>query len=264
MPASYAHKKMGVKVYQSLPTDMKHLVKEHLPYYLIGLHGPDILSYCQYGFSKHIVDFGKSLHREPFADFYQNALMVIRNSEDDRALVYFFGVLCHLYSDNLCHTYIREACKEFDVSHGKLETEYERHLLRKDGKNEMTYPTAAHVGIHPEYAAVIAPFYLGVSEEEILMCLACMRSSFTMTRRENTLIRKVACKVIAASGHEEKVASMVMSKQASEICRPAMRKLDSLMEDAAILAREAIVGFPGMLYQQQEEPEYVHLRFSGI
>lgn len=264
MPACYAHKKMGVQVYQCLPTEMRQLVKKHLPYFLIGLHGPDILSYNRFGFGKDVIAYGKELHREPFAEFYDNALMVIRNSEDDRSMVYFFGVLCHLYSDNLCHTYIREACKKLDVSHGKLETEYERHLLRKDGKHEMTYPSAAHIGIHPEYAHVIAPFYLGVSEEDILISLICMRSAFTATRTDSTLMRKAMCKVIQVSGHTDKVASMIMSRQESEICKPAMKKLDALMGDAVILAKEAIVDFPRHLYQTDEVPEYVNFRFSGI
>ncbi len=264
MPACYAHKKMGVAVYHSLPEETRQLIKTHLPYFLVGLHGPDILSYHRLGMGKDVIAFGRALHREPFESFYENACMVIRNSEDDRCLVYFYGVLCHLYSDNLCHTYIREACEQLDVSHGKLEMEYERHLLRKDGKNELTYPSAAHVGIHPEYAKVIAPFYLGVSEEAILECLIGMRSSFTATRTDKAVIRKFLCNVIQATGYTDKVAGLVMSKQESDICKPAMRKLDALMQDAALLAKEAIVDFPRYLYRTDEIPEYVNFRFSGL
>ncbi len=263
MPSCYAHKKMGAKVYRNLPTELRQLVRQYLPYFLIGLHGPDLLFYHGFGLGKDVSGYGRRLHREEFEAFYENARMVIRNSEDDRQLVYFYGVLCHLYLDNLCHTYLKDACEEYDMSHGKLEMEFERYLLNKDGQDPMTYPVAAHIGIHPEYAHVIAPFYLGISEEDIMLCLMCMRGTFSATRTESSLTRKGLCKMIHLVGGEKKVAGLVMSRQASQICRTAMKHMETLMDDAAFLAREAIVGFLDNLYREDENPEYTRMKYSG-
>lgn len=264
MPCNYAHKKMGSKVYKSLPKDTRLLIQKYLPYFLIGLHGPDVLFFYRPGLSNHIADYGRKLHHTHFEEFYDNAKLQMEVSGDDEKLVYFYGVLCHLYLDALCHPYVQKAKEEFGVTHGKLEMEYDRYLLEKDGHKAMSYPILAHVGISREYAHHIAPFYMGISEDEYLEALIEFKAVTTVTRLRDPITRKAICMVMNATGNEHKVASILMSKQKSELCKPAMKRLDSLMEDAALLAREAIEGFSKYLFQENKgKPEYTDFDFYG-
>lgn len=45
MPATYAHKRFGEKVLESLPKELSEAFSAHLSEYYLGLHGPDLLFY---------------------------------------------------------------------------------------------------------------------------------------------------------------------------------------------------------------------------
>ncbi len=266
MPESYAHKKMGAMVYKSLTKDTKALVHKHLPYFLVGLHGPDLLFFYRPGLDGHLREFGRGLHHRNFEEFYDNAKLQIELYRDDEKLVYFYGVLCHLYLDALCHPYVESFRKEVGVTHGKLETEYERHLLRKDGRDEQRFPVLAHLPISLDVAEQIAPFYLGVNAFEIYECMLSFKVSSNITRLGDPISRKLISNTMNELGYGEKVAGLLMSKDASEICRPAMGKLDALMEEAAFLAKEAIEEFSKYLYRDNAcgKPEYTQMDFYGV
>lgn len=264
MPESYAHKKMGEKVYKILPKDTKKLIKEHLPYFLVGLHGPDLLFFYRPGVDPHIREFGRKLHHTAFRDFFDNAKKQIEVFRDDEKLVYFYGVLCHFWLDSVCHPYIEDFRKENGITHGKLETEYERHLLEKDGHDPQIYPVAAHVGISRELARHIAPFYLGVNSKEILECLISYKLTQTVTRLDEPVSRKAITTTMNELGYGEKVAGLIMSHDRSELCLPAMEELDLLMERAVPLAAESIQSFTSCLYRPNiDDPEYVEKDFFG-
>lgn len=262
MPANYAHKVFGAKVYRKLEPETKQLIQKNLPYFLIGLHGPDILFFHRPGSKSAIGDYGRLLHHTAFKDFFLRARDVLLTSPDDEKLVYMYGVLCHLFLDGYCHPWVKEAKELCGVTHGLLETELERELLRLDGRRELSFPTAAHVGISMEYARHIAPFYEGISEQEIFECLIGYRLVGTVTRRESKTARKLVCEVMKMAGYEGKVASLVMSRQASRQCRGAVKKLISLSQEAEAPAREAIEGFAAQLFSGKL-PEYSTFSFYG-
>ncbi len=263
MPSCYAHRRFGVNVYQGLPNDTKRLIQNHLPLFLIGLHGPDLLFYHKCGLGTEVSSFGSRLHHTEFKEFYANASMVIRNSEDDRQLVYYYGVLCHLFLDSYCHPIVNGEKGAIGVSHGKLEMELERFLMTKDGKNPVTFKAASHIGVSREYADVIAPFYLGVTSDEIFQCLVGMKAALTLTRTGNPVVRKGVCMVCDMTNHQDEVASLLMTKEASRLCKPVLGKLVTAYEDALQPAREAITSYTEYLYRRTDVPDYVTYTFVG-
>ena len=263
MPSCYAHRRFGVDVYRCLSKDMRALVKEHLPLYLIGLHGPDLLFYHKFGIGTSVSDFGHKLHHTEFAEFYANASMVIRNSEDDRKLVYYYGVLCHLYLDAYCHPIVNGRKDEIGVTHGKLEMEFERYLMERDGRDPLTFKVGGHLAVFREYAEVIAPFYLGVNADEIFSCLLGMKASLALTRTDNSLIRGVVCRVCGLADKGDKVASLLMTKERSDSCRSAIRELSAAYEEAVRPCAEAISEYTDHLFRREDLPEYVTYTFGG-
>ena len=263
MPSCYAHRRFGIDVFKALPNDMKILIRQHLPLYLIGLHGPDLLFYHHFGTDTPVASFGRKLHHTEFAEFYANASMVIKNSEDDRKLVYYYGVLCHLFLDAYCHPIVNGRKDEIGVTHGKLEMEYERYLMKKDGKDPLRFKAAGHIAVFREYAEVIAPFYLGVSADDIMQCLIAMKASLYLTRTANPILRRAVCKVCGHADKNDKVASLLLSHEESEVCHSAIRELQAAYEDAVGPAAEAIESYSDYLFRRADLPEYVDYTFGG-
>ena len=263
MPSCYAHRRFGIDVFKALPNDMKILIRQHLPLYLIGLHGPDLLFYHRFGTETPVEKFGHRLHHTEFAEFYANASMVIKNSEDDRQLVYYYGVLCHLFLDAYCHPIVNGRKDEIGVTHGKLEMEFERYLMNLDGKNPMSFKAAGHIAVFREYAEVIAPFYLGVSADDIMQCLISMKAALYLTRTANPFVRRVICKVCGYADKGDKVASLLLSHEASESCQSAIRELRKAYDEAVEPAAEAICEYSDYLFRRKDLPEYVDFTFGG-
>ena len=263
MPACYTHKKVGATVFRLLTPDTRKLVRKHLPYFLIGLHGPDILFFQPAFKNAEVADFGRSLHHEAFAQFYENAREVIRNSEDDRQLVYLYGYLCHLFSDNRVHEVLPELYTKAGVTHGKLEAELDRYLITEDGHDPLSYPVTAHIACSREIAAVIAPFYLGVSENQILQCLLVMKAGFTFSRSRSRLYRQAVGEVMTLAGQGEKIPSMIMTAHASEACFEVMPQLRYLVDLSAKEAAEAIENIGKYIYSVDFVPKFAALRLDG-
>ena len=263
MPTCYTHKKMGIMVYKALPKDTCRLIQKYLPYYLIGLHGPDILFFNPGIGENSPASYGRKLHHESFEEFYRNACEVIRNSEDDRQLVYFYGYLCHLFSDYRIHGALPELDREIGVTHAKMETELDRCLMKADGLNPVNYPVMAHMAISPEIAHYIAPFYLGVSEEQILRSLLCMKASFTFSRSSNRYYRKMVSDIVAFAGYEEKIPNLIMCPDESQMCLAAMPKLKELFAEAVVEAAAAIENVTKLIYSADNMPYYIAFRLDG-
>ncbi len=263
MPACYTHKKVGTIVFRLLSKDTRKLVREHLPYFLIGLHGPDILFYQPAVKNADAARFGRDLHHEAFSGFYENACKVIRGSEDDRQLVYLYGVLCHLFSDNMIHEVLPELYTKAGVSHGKLEAELDRYLITEDGYDPISFPVAAHITCTREAAEVIAPFYLGVSAETVLKCLVAMKAGFSLSRSRNRLYRRAVGEVMAFAGYGEKIPSMIMTAEASEACFEVMPQLRYLVDLSATKAAEEIENVGKYIYSDKFVPNFLSLRMDG-
>ncbi|MBR5713131.1 MAG: zinc dependent phospholipase C family protein [Lachnospiraceae bacterium] len=263
MPSCYAHRKFGIEVFKSLTSDTKELIRQNLPLYLIGLHGPDLLFYHRFGAGTTVAAFGRKLHHTEFAEFYANASMVIRNSEDDRQLVYYYGVLCHLFLDAYCHPIVNGRKDEIGVSHGKLEMEYERFLMERDGKDPLKFKAAGHIAVYREYAEVIAPFYLGITADEIMECLIGMKASLHLTRTSNPFLRKFVCSVCDIADKENMVASLLLTKERSDACRPVLKELQAAFDDAVEPTARAIEEYQEYLFRKIELPEYTEYTFGG-
>lgn len=263
MPTCYTHKKMGELVYKALPKDTRTLIRKYLPYYLIGLHGPDILFFNPGIGENSAAAYGRKLHHEPFEEFFENACMVLQNSEDDRQLVYLYGYMCHLFSDYRIHGALPELDRELGVTHGKMETELDRCLMKEDGLDPVNYPVMAHLPVSRELAHDIAPFYLGVSEEQVFRSLLTMKTAFTFSRSNNRYYRKILSDIMAFAGYEEKIPNMIVCPDESEICLTAMPQLKELFAKSVVEAVDAIENVTKFVYSSDKLPYYIAFRLDG-
>ena len=146
MPSTYAHYRLGQQVRQALSGPQREAVEAWPALYLIGLHGPDILFYYHPLSSHPVKAVGHLLHGRPGRGFFRHACQVIRESQrPEAALAYAYGVLNHFALDMTCHPYVNGTAAAGDLTHTKIEVEFDRSLMVADRLDPVTYDQTGHI-----------------------------------------------------------------------------------------------------------------------
>ena len=76
-----------------------------------------------------------------------------------------------LILDSECHPFVEEYIKKSGVQHLEIEEEFEKLLLRMDGKDPFAYPLAEMIPADGTTAEAICPFYDDITEKTALSLL---------------------------------------------------------------------------------------------
>lgn len=129
MPAFYAHQRFGYDVLGQLPEAFQTQLEKERDLFTIGLQGPDPFFYFR-PLTKNVVkSLGSKLHNLSGRQFFGKLLPY-----NEREKAYLAGVLCHFMLDSTCHGYVWEKTAEGPASHEEIESDFERYLLDRDGK----------------------------------------------------------------------------------------------------------------------------------
>lgn len=263
MPSTYAHKKFGALVYHRLPKDIKSITAQNYEYFLAGLHGPDVLFFHKPGFHGGVSEIGKRMHKASFEEMYCHAVRVLLLEPEEEKLAYFTGCICHFMLDSACHPIVRKAVDETGMTHGKIEVEFDRYLLMKDGKEPLQYPLGGHIPVMMNVAEAAAAFYPGVSAEDFLVSLMSMKAVVTVCGSNRDAVRHTVCKVMEKTGHEDKIASLVMSRQKSIMVNSYTREMYKKLLSEADTAVNLIARFTESYDMGYETPERFCMNFNG-
>ena len=74
-------------------------------------------------------------------------------------LSYILGFLSHYTLDSQCHAYINTKSKVSGISHNKVESEYDGHMMRLDGRAVNDVDRADSLRPNAHIAAVMAEFF---------------------------------------------------------------------------------------------------------
>jgi len=131
MPTTYAHWSFGNDCIQIMPTNIQKIIMAHRDLYDLGVHGPDIFFYNI--LNSKSVKYGYALHNIPVEEFFKNCKKVFHeHSQKDEMLSYLLGFLTHFTLDSMCHGYVERKIEESKVSHNRIETEWDKHLMILD------------------------------------------------------------------------------------------------------------------------------------
>ncbi|MDO5424337.1 MAG: zinc dependent phospholipase C family protein [Eubacteriales bacterium] len=228
MPTTFTHDLFGKQVCQKLPEDLQELLGRNEQAYRIGLHGPDILFYYQV-FSKNEVNgLGYRMHQEPADAFFQNCRKLAR--EDEETAAYVLGFLCHFMLDSTCHPYIAKYQKKTGAGHDEIETDLDRVLMEKTGKNPFTYHPAAFVRPTPELSRKIAAVFGGrVSEKQVTTALCSMKSLTGIMVCRVQMKRDLILGVLKLLGCYDSLQGHIMRKNRCKRCETSTRELLELI-----------------------------------
>ena len=155
MPAFYAHKRFGEEVLATLPENISKGIQNHPIAFYLGTQGPDILFYHQPIRKNPIKKKGMDTHLASADGFFIEQAK--RLLEDDYVenkegvctpnsayAAYIAGFICHFTLDVHAHPHIYEK-QATGISHGRIESEFDKYILRKNGKPIRGYNTAGMI-----------------------------------------------------------------------------------------------------------------------
>lgn len=227
MPSTYAHYKFGQIVVKNLRKDIQMKVMNNKQMYDIGLHGPDILFYYKPLVKNHVNQIGYSMHNQRADRFFAQAAKVVTEShEKTRSLSYVLGFICHFILDSECHGYIEEKIRKSGISHTEIEVEFDRMMMVYNNHNPLKHRLTNHIHTQMQYAEVIAPFFNGVSAQEV------QKSLKSMIRYNNLLVapgkvkRNMVYGLLNLTGHYEEMHGLIVNNTPNKACIDSCNELE--------------------------------------
>ena len=220
MPSTYAHYRLGKEVIQRLDPDLRAIAEGHRQLYDIGLHGPDILFYYDALHRNPTSQIGFDMHGFPARDFFGPARDIISKTDDrDAAEAYLMGFVCHFALDSTCHPYIEDYIHDRGVAHTKIEGEFDRMLLVKDGKDPMRQSLVPHIRPSAENAEVISEFF---------------------PECPGRLKRWMVVRALRKSGNYDDMIGLVLNAEGDPGCDDSNKRLTELYDESVELSVELI------------------------
>lgn len=258
MPAIYAHLRFGEEVLKTLPTPLSETVEKYPEAFALGTQGPDILFYHHPMKKNELRTHGTYLHTFSGAKFF--SMQKDKNAEEKEATAaYLCGFLCHFTLDALCHKYIDDHSTG-ELSHGKIESEFDKFLLKRDGKPIRGYNTATPI-LDQNASAEACASVLDAPKEEISLSIRTMYKINGWFSNRCPLFHLIAHAFLRVAGMERKFGDMFLHKKDDPLCAETNLYLIDKFQEAIPIAAELIKEyFTGNILQN----ELFRYNFSGI
>lgn len=218
MPAIYAHYRFGAKLLPTLPPDVQKTIRRFRRMFDVGLHGPDPFFYYQPLFETKIGNLGEEYHMQTGRELFGRMCRILAHKPDEASMAYLYGLLGHFCLDSNCHPTIDEWDESGVVAHIRVESEFERYLLEKDGKiPPCEQDLSPHLTLTDAECAAVAAFYPPASARQIRTAVNNM-AFFTrfLTASESSPKRRL---LMAATGAvAPKYRDMIMPAEPDPTC----------------------------------------------
>ncbi len=243
MPAVYAHYQFGKKVYHALPKDIQEIIRENKAAYWLGLHGPDLLFYYHAYSKNRINQLGVRMHGEKASRFFEHARKQYQKRPNYVLLSYLCGFLCHFMLDSSCHPYINRYMRERNIGHLEIETDFDRELLEKDGKNPVTHCCTRHLIRDLDTEEAISSVLEEVSVDQIDACIFGFRRTIRLFQCRSLLKTGLMKLFFTCIGHKKGIQGLIMDGQVNLECVESGIVLERLLDEAVKPTAEEIVSY---------------------
>ena len=241
MPSTYAHYRLGKEVIRRLDPDLRTIAEGHRQLYDIGLHGPDILFYYDALHRNPVSRIGFDMHGFPAREFFGPARDTVSGASDrDAAYAYLMGFVCHFALDSTCHPYIEDYINDRGVAHTKIEGEFDRMLLVKDGKDPVRQNLVPHIHPTAENAEVVSAFFPDVSAEQMRKALEDMVHYNGLLVCPGKLKRWMVIRALRKSGNYDDMIGLILNAEGDPGCDDSNARLTELYDESVELSVELI------------------------
>lgn len=258
MPTTYAHDLFGKMVYHRLDPEIQEKIKKYQTTYQIGLHGPDILFYVRPFHKNRFNQMAHRLHREEAAGFFERGRELYQKTGNEEILVYLLGFICHFMLDSTCHPYISEYMKKTGARHDEIETEFDRALMIRTGKDPFHYQPGSVIRIEKNSVDAISEVMEGMSHKDIVRALMGTKFYTRLPICDSEKKRKVKLAVARILFMYRLADGRIIRGEPKDICLESTQHLTQLflqtVPEAAAMINE--------YYKQRNGSDRLNVRFN--
>lgn len=237
MPAFYAHDRFGRKVFSRLDGEIRQTIQNHKSQFRIGLQGPDLFFFYKPYLPNKVTKYGNHLHDISAYPFFRHGVAVVREKgRTSKEYAYLLGFLCHFILDSECHPFVEAYIKKSGVQHLEIEEEFEKRLLRMDGKDPFAYPLADLVPTDEMTAEAICPFYENMTEDVVLSSLKGLRLIKRLFTAPGRLKHDTINTVMKLTGKYPYMKGLMNQHRDNMRCRKSNHELQQRFDAAVELA----------------------------
>lgn len=228
MPSIYAHTRFGRQAAKLLPEGMRRSIQRFPQLFDLGVQGPDFFFFYQPLWKTQMGSLGGWFHKLSGREFFQRAALHYGDAPSEGALVYLYGALCHYALDSRCHPLILRATAGKTPGHMELETEFDRVLLSRDGKEP---PYRQNLGKQLRLTwgecVTVAGFYPPATAYTVRRSIHVMAAVCRVMTMKN---RRLLHSIFRLGG--EYGGQMVMYTRPNHRCAQLIGQLDALYDQA--------------------------------
>ena len=244
MPALYAHKCFGTDVRERLSEDLKGILKKYPIPFCIGLQGPDMYFFYRPWTRTHVSTYAEKMHHENADEFFKKAAKEIqKRGRCSREYAYILGFICHFALDSVCHPYVNQMVKRIEVGHMEIEGEFEKFLLRKEGKDALSYPVEKYIPTDEMTVETMSHFFPNISRKEIKESLVTYRLVEKILTAPGRFKQGVINLLLRILGIYKKYYGLMHSYYDNPKCRQTNEELEKKYNQAILVAIELIQGY---------------------
>ena len=258
MPTTYAHDLFGKMVYHRLDPEIQEKIKKYQTTYQIGLHGPDILFYVRPFHKNRFNQMAHRLHREEAAGFFERGRELYQKTGNEEILVYLLGFICHFMLDSTCHPYISEYMKKTGARHDEIETEFDRALMVRTGKDPFHYQPGSVIRIEKNSVDAISEVMEGMSHKDIVRALMGSKFYTRLPICDSEKKRKVKLAVARILFMYRLADGRIIRGEPKDICLESTQHLTQLFLQAVPEAAAMINEY----YKQKNGSDRLNVRFE--
>lgn len=269
MPAGFAHTLFGIRVFQTLPDDLKEVIRRNRDVYLAGLQGPDILFYYHPLKANMVSQMGNAMHGQSGRRWFESAYRILDGEQYPARMVYLYGVLCHYTLDASCHRYIDNYSEANSISHYEIEGEFDRSLLVREKKDPLSYSRIPGFPSDPYTADIIKPFYPGLTKETIEEALKSFVNFHRLLLCPTDGKRDFIYTGLRALGKYNTLKGHIINKTPNLSCNASNQELTRRFQEAVPKAKELVTGYARVLSGKEELDKwagdpFLERNFSGV
>ena len=188
--------------------------------------------------------------------------MVRKKGAASREYAYLMGFVCHFILDSECHPYVESYIEKSGVQHLEIEEEFEKKLMRMDGKDPFSYPLARLVPVDIATADAIWPFYDNISRKTVMQSLRDLRLIKQIFTAPGAVKYKMVNTGLKLSGHYADMKGLMNQRRDNPKCEESNEELMRRFDEAADLAARMIISLDESIWSRKELDERFDRTFS--
>jgi hypothetical protein len=277
MPAFHTHLCFGKEVLKTLPEPYKKAAERFPEAFALGAQGPDILFYHKPLKSNEIrkrANIVQAWSGEKFFLAQGEKLLVNAPDGELNSLLekngalaaYTVGFLCHFTLDALCHPYIDGNSNEA-LSHGKIESEFDKTILRLNGKPIRGYSASTELVNKNGVKEAVAKT-LDLDEKAVVRSIKTMRKINKMFSHKHECHHRFIHGILKMINMEKKFGDMFLHKKDDPLCveinEVLLGKFQDAIPKASALIQEYFENLRVWVEEKRTANKLFRYDFSGI